>query len=309
MRAIFFGTPEFAVPSLEALNDIAEVVAVVCQPDRAVGRGLELTAPPVKKRALELGLAVHQPTKVRVPEFAEWLKSLNADVALVVAYGRILTKAVLESPRLGCVNVHGSILPKYRGAAPVQWSVIDGERETGVTFMKMDEGMDTGDMLTKHVIAIGEDDTSGDMAKRLSEVARDCVREDLPRFVKGELTPQKQDDSQATEARLLEKTDGNVPWTKGAELVQSHVRGMSPWPGAYTKRAGKTLKIHKVRVFEKSGKNEVPGKVLVADKSRVIVACGEGSVELVTIQPEGKKQLAATEVVSGRGLVEGDVLG
>ncbi len=308
MRALFFGTPEFAVPPLEALHEIVEIAAVVCQPDRAVGRGLELAAPAVKKRALELGLTVHQPTKVRTPDFAEWVRAQNADVALVVAYGRILPLAILQAPRLGCVNVHGSLLPKYRGAAPIQWSVINGEKETGVCLMQMDEGMDTGDMLTMHALEIGGEETSGELAKRLSELARKCVQEDLPRFLRGELPPIKQDHSQATEARLLEKSDGLIPWKKTAPLVHSHIRGMHPWPGAFTKRAGKTLKVHAARVFEKAGAFGEPGKVLAADKSRVIVACGDGSVELVTVQSEGKKPMKATDVVLGRGLAEGDLL-
>lgn len=185
MRAIFFGTPDIAVPSLEALREVAEVVAVVCQPDRPAGRGLELRAPPVKERALALGFEVVQPEKVKTPEFAAWVEARKADVALVIAYGRILPKAVLEGPRRGCMNLHASLLPRYRGAAPIQWAIVRGETETGVCLMQMDEGMDTGPVFTRRAIPIGRDETAGELGGRLGRLAAELVREDLPRAVAG----------------------------------------------------------------------------------------------------------------------------
>src|SRR6185312_2298719 len=186
-RAIFFGTPALSVPSLEALASIANVVGVVCQPDKPVGRGMKLAAPPVKERALAMGLPVVQPTKLRTGEFAQWVREQNADVALVIAYGRILPQDVLDAPRLGCVNVHASILPKYRGAAPIAWAIVRGETETGVTLMKMDAGMDTGDMLEIRKTPIGQDETAGELGVRLGELGATAVREGLPRYVRGEL--------------------------------------------------------------------------------------------------------------------------
>ena len=201
----FFGTPQFAVPCLEALVEIAEVIAVVCQPDRPQGRGLELTAPPVKKRALELGLNVVQPTKLRTGEFAQWLREQNVDVALVVAYGRILPKEVLEAPRLGCVNVHASLLPKLRGAAPITWAVVRGEPETGVTLMQMDEGMDTGAMLEQFATPITDEETAGELSERLSAIGALATRKGLPTYVAGGYTPISQDHAKATMAPMLEE--------------------------------------------------------------------------------------------------------
>jgi methionyl-tRNA formyltransferase len=308
-RALFFGTPAFSVPCLDALKSVAEVVGVVCQPDKPVGRGLTLTAPPVKVRAEELGLPVVQPTKLKTGEFADWVRAQNVDVALVVAYGRILPQAVLDGPRLGCVNVHASILPKYRGAAPITWAVVRGETETGVTLMKMDAGMDTGDMLEIFTTSIGENETAGELSERLSAIGATAVREGLPKFVAGRYVPQKQDDARMTLAPMLSKEDGRVDFTKPARAVHDHVRGMNPWPGAHTTLAGKLVKVLETRRGDLSRSGATPGDVLLADKSRVLVACGEGSVELVRVQLEGKKAMRATDWVLGRGVKEGDRFG
>lgn len=310
LRAVFMGTPQFAVPCLDALVEIADVVAVVCQPDKPQGRGLELHAPPVKERALALGLEVVQPTKLRTGEFASWLKDLNVDVALVVAYGRILPKDVLEAPRLGCVNVHASLLPKYRGAAPITWAVVRGEPETGITLMRMDEGMDTGAMLEKLTTEIGPDETAGDLSERLSAMGALAVRKGLPRYVAGEYTPIPQDDKSATLAPILKKEDGRIDFSKPARTIHDHVRGMSPWPGAFTTSRGKNLKVHATRVTDlPKGAQPTPGGVVFADKSRVVVACGERAIELTRVQLEGKKPVSAGDWFSGRGVAEGDVLG
>jgi methionyl-tRNA formyltransferase len=249
-RAVFMGTPQFAVPCLDALVEIAEVTAVVCQPDKPRGRGLELAPPPVKARALELGLDVHQPTKLKTGDFAAWLKEQNADVALVVAYGRILPKDVLAAPRLGCVNVHASLLPKYRGAAPITWAVVNGEPETGITLMQMDEGMDTGAMLEQFVTPIVPEETAGELSERLSALGALAVRKGLPKYVAGGYTPVTQDHAKATHASMLEKEMGRIDFAKPARAVHDHVRGMTPWPGAFTASRGKTLKVHATRVTD-----------------------------------------------------------
>jgi methionyl-tRNA formyltransferase len=307
MRALFFGTPELAVPSLDALAEVAEIVGVVCQPDKPSGRGMTLTPPPVKVRAQGRGLEVIQPTKLRTGDVADWMRARSADVALVVAYGRILPKDVLEAPRLGCVNVHASLLPKYRGAAPITWAVVDGEPETGVTLMQLDIGMDTGPMLAKYPLAIGADETAGELGVRLGLLGADVVRRELPRFVAGELTPEAQDDAQATLARMLTKDDGRVDFTKPARRVHDHVRGMSPWPGAFT-----TLREKKVKILATNVAAAAPpgraGEVVLADKAHLVVSCGEGAVELVTVQLEGKRAVRGVEWVMGRGVEEGDVL-
>ena len=218
-RAVFFGTPHFAVPCLDALAEIAEVAAVVCQPDRPQGRGLELQAPPVKVRATELGIVVHQPTKLRTGEFAAWLREQKADVALVVAYGRILPKDVLDAPRLNCVNVHASLLPRLRGAAPITWAVVRGEPETGITLMQMDEGMDTGAMLEQLKTPIDPEETAGELSERLAAMGALAVRKGLPKFVAGGYTPIAQDHAAHTVAPILKKEDGRIDWTKDARAV------------------------------------------------------------------------------------------
>jgi methionyl-tRNA formyltransferase len=313
-RAVFMGTPQFAVPCLDALVDIADVAAVVCQPDRPAGRGLELTPPPVKARALELGLTVEQPTKLRTGAFAEWLRNQQVDVALVVAYGRILPADVLEAPRLGCVNVHASLLPKYRGAAPITWAVVHGEAESGVTLMKMDEGMDTGDMLECFASPIDPDETAGELSERLSALGALAVRRGLPKYVAGSYLPEPQDHARATSAPILKKEDGRIAFDKPARAVHDHVRGMTPWPGAFTTRNGKTVKIHATRVCDvpepKAGEaRHAAGTVVFADKTRVLVACGDRGVELVRVQLEGRKAITSGEWFVGRGVESGDRLG
>jgi methionyl-tRNA formyltransferase len=309
MRALFFGSPAFAVPSLEALASIAQVVGVVCQPDKPAGRGLTLTPPAVKVRAGELELPVVQPTKLRTGEFSAWVREQVVDVALVVAYGRILPKDVLDGPRLGCVNVHASLLPKYRGAAPITWAVVHGESESGVTLMKLDEGMDTGPTFARVATPVGPDETAGELSDRLARLGANAVRRWLPLYVAGECTLEAQDHAAATTAPMLEKEQGRIDWTKSARGVHDHVRGMSPWPGAFTTARGRMLKVHATRVVDGTAPGAAPGKVVVADKSRVLVACGEGCVELARVQPDGKRAMTGAEWVNGRGVAEGDVLG
>jgi methionyl-tRNA formyltransferase len=316
-RAIFFGSPAFAVPSLEAAHGIAEIVGVVCQPDKPAGRGLAMTAPAVKVRATELGLPVVQPSKLKTGEFAEWVRAQRADVALVVAYGRILRRDVLDGPRLGCVNVHASLLPKYRGAAPIAWAVVHGEAETGVTLMKLDEGMDTGPTFARVATPIGPDETAGILGERMAQIGGDAVREWLPRFVAGDCVLQPQDGAGATMAPMLAKDNGRIDWSMNARSLHDRVRGMSPWPGAFTTARGRPVKVHATRVLMgETGEGSPPragsasGQIVLADKARVLVACGNGgTVELVTVQPEGKRPMRASEWVMGRAVAEGDMLG
>jgi methionyl-tRNA formyltransferase len=315
-RALFFGSPAFAVPSLDALHAIAEIAGVVCQPDKPAGRGLAMTAPAVKVRAGELGLPVVQPTKLRTGDFAAWARAQAVDVALVVAYGRILPKDVLSAPRLGCVNVHASLLPKYRGAAPIAWAIVRGEAETGVTLMQLDEGMDTGPTFARLAVPIGPEETAGELAERLAHVGARAVTEWLPRYVAGACVLEAQDDTRATLAPILAKNDGRIDWAKGAQGIHDHVRGMNPWPGAFTTARHKTLKVHATRVVDgavrilgESAHGARAGQVAVADASRVVVACGEGHVELARVQPEGKRAMPGGAWAMGRGVAEGDVLG
>ncbi len=309
MRALFFGSPAFAVPSLDALAAMADVAAVVCQPDKPAGRGLELAAPATKVRALALGLPVVQPTKLRTGEFAAWARDQKVDVAVVVAYGRILPKDVLDAPRLGCVNVHASLLPKYRGAAPIAWAVVHGEAETGVTLMKLDEGMDTGPTFAEVRTPIGPDETAGELSVRLAKIGAEAVTRWLPAYVNGACPLAAQDSSLATIAPMLTKEHGRIDWTKSAQVVHDQVRGMSPWPGAFTTARGRTLKVHATAVMQGARSGAAPGHVVLADKARVLVACGEGTIDLVTVQPEGRKAVRGAEWVMGRGVAEGDVLG
>jgi methionyl-tRNA formyltransferase len=300
------------VPSLSALAEVSDVVAVVCQPDRKVGRGLEMTAPPVKARALELGILVHQPTKLRTGEFAQWLRDRNADVALVIAYGRILPADVLAAPRLGCINVHASLLPKYRGAAPIVWAVVRGEKKTGVTLMQMDAGMDTGAMLEKFTTDIGEEETAGELGERLAVIGADAVRVGIPKVLANSYVAEVQDETGVTLAPILKKEDGAIDWGKPAQAVHDHVRGMSPWPGAFTKLRDKIIKVHSTRIAKEiapnPGKMAVPGTVVFADKSRVLVACGDAAIELSRVQLEGKRAVTAVEWHLGRGVATGDIL-
>jgi len=309
VRAIFFGTPAIAVPSLEALAAIAEIPFVVCQPDRPAGRGLEMRAPPVKEKALALGLRVEQPTKVRTPEFANLIASANADVALVIAYGRILTKAVLETPKHGCLNLHASLLPKYRGAAPITWSIVNGETETGISLMQMDEGMDTGPVFTKHVIKVRPDVTADELGLELGALASLVVRHDFERAVRGEIEATPQDHDAATMAPILDKEHGRIDWNKPASRVHDHIRGMTSWPGAFTTLTGKTFKVLAARVAVEDGVLGAAGEVIVADKRGVQVACASGSVSVLRAQMEGRKAVAAPDLVAGRILAKGFVLG
>ncbi len=305
-RAAFMGTPAFAVPCLEALLDVADVRLVVTQPDKPQGRGLLLAPPPVKVLAASRGLRVFQPPRVRDGALRVELAALELDFALVVAYGRILPEDVLSAPRLGCVNVHGSLLPRFRGAAPIQWAVVAGDRETGVCLMQMDAGMDTGPELSRRVVAIGENETAGELAERLAELSATLIREEVPRFARGELSPRAQPSEGATHARMLVKSDGALDFSQGAQAVHDRVRGLSPWPGAFTALGACRIKVHATRVVAREGVCGPAGTVLAADEAGIVVSCGQGSLCIQSLQAEGKKQMGAGLFLAGRPVHPGD---
>lgn len=263
---------------------------------------MKLAPPPVKQLALSLGLPVVQPLKVRTPEFAAELRAREADLAVVVAYGRILPVAVLTAPRLGCVNVHASLLPKYRGAAPIQWSIVCGETQTGVCLMQMDEGMDTGPVLARASLAIGPDETAGELSPRLSELGAGLIARELPRFWAGELEPVAQAHAEATLAPLLRKEDGELDFTAPARAVHDRARGLSPWPGAHSRLDGLRVKVHRTRLLETDPADAIPGSVLAAGADGIVVACGRGSVAITELQVEGGKRLSASAFLAGRPL-------
>ncbi|MGE0789378.1 MAG: methionyl-tRNA formyltransferase [Sandaracinaceae bacterium] len=309
MRAIFFGTPALAVPSLDALARIADVPCVICQPDRPAGRGMALRPPPVKQRALELGIEVMQPEKVRTPDFAASLRALRADVAVVIAYGRILPRGVLEAPARGCVNIHASLLPRWRGAGPIQWAIISGDARTGVSLMQMDEGMDTGPVIATRATDIDPDEDASALGARLSRMGAELLESELARYVAGEIAPTPQDETLACAAPLLEKEDGRLDFRAGAREVHARVRGVTPWPGAFTTDAGRVVKIHRTRVAEDGGTLGAPGEILRADADGIVVACGEGAIRVEELQLDSKKRLRAAPFLAGQGWSPGRRLG
>ena len=307
MKIIFLGTPDFAAASLEALIDSRhEIQAVVTQPDKPKGRKGELTPSPVKVIAKREGIKVYQPLKVRDEEFVKTLRAYNPDVMVVVAFGQIIPLSILKMPKYGCVNIHGSLLPKYRGAAPIQWAVLDGEKETGITTILMDEGIDTGDILLKKTIQIDADETSGSLFDKLMALGAKTILETLDELEKGNLTPTKQGESPTAYAKMLTKAMGLIDFTKSAKELDCFVRGMDPWPSAYTLLAGKTLKLWKVRVVEGDGK---AGSVIGIDKESFTIACGEGAIEVLEVQLEGKKRMSAGDFLKGSTLNIGQELG
>jgi methionyl-tRNA formyltransferase len=309
MRIVFMGTPEFSVPSLEALlRSDDHVVGVVSQPDRPKGRGQQLVAPPVKLVAEGAGIPVLQPLKIRTSEFLQALSSWQPDLIAVAAYGRILHTPILSLPSKGCVNVHGSLLPKYRGAAPIQWAVINGETETGITTMLMDEGMDTGPMLLQERLEIMPDDTAGTLAPRLAELGGRLLVETIAHLKAGTLTPKRQDDTQATLAPLLKKEDGLINWTMSAESLANRVRGLSPWPGAYTFFGEERWNVWRV-VPGKSAGTDKPGTIVAVDKQSILVATGEGLLDLQEIQTANSKRMPVSQFLTGHKVTAGIRLG
>lgn len=309
MRIAFMGTPDFSVECLKALvNSKHEIVGVFCQPDKPVGRKQELKMPDVKIEALKHDLPIFQPTTLRNGKGVEILEKIKPELIIVVAYGKILPLDFLKFPKYGCINIHASILPKYRGASPIHHCVLNGDTETGVTSMLMDEGVDTGNILLVKKIPIGINDTTLEMFEKLSVLGAEVLTETIEALENGELNPIKQDESKATHAGLLSKDEGLIDWSKSAFEVHNKIRGLYSWPGAFTKLNGKTLKIQKSVLSDKKG-NNIPGEVVFVD-GKLIVSCGDNNcVELKEIQLEGKKRMEAAAFLNGRKLSKGTVLG
>lgn len=305
MRIVFMGTPEFAVPCLQKLIDLGhEVTGVFTQPDKPQGRKMVLTPPPVKQLALENGLTVYQPEKMRDGTALEMMKEANPDLAIVVAYGKILPKEILEFPKYGCINIHASLLPKLRGAAPIQWSVINGCDKTGVTAMQMDEGLDTGDMLIKGEVAIGENDTAGEMHDKLSVLGAEILEKTIDALLRNELKPVKQNHDEFTYAPMLSKELSPIDWNCSAQEIHNKIRGLSPWPSANAKLNGKTVKIHKSIIVD--GKGKSAGEIVESGK-RLVVSCGDlNCIEILTLQAEGKKAMSASDFLRGNPVEVGE---
>ncbi len=309
MRIVFMGTPDFAVPSLEALlKSDDEVVGIVTQPDRPKGRGQELAPSPVKLVALREKIPILQPTKMKDPEFLAVLTSWKPDLIAVTAFGRILPPVVLNLPPKGCVNVHGSILPKYRGAGPIQWAIINGETETGITTMLMDEGMDTGAMLLQERIPIAPDDTAGSLAPKLAELGGRLLVETIARLKAGTIAPIVQDHSQATMAPLLKKEDGLIDWTLPAKAIANRIRGLTPWPGAYTFSGAERWTISKAAASTGKAAGQ-PGRIVGVTKDAIQVATGDGLLAITEIQPANSRRMTVTQYLTGHPIQAGSQLG
>lgn len=310
MRIVFMGTPEFSVPSLNALiRSSHTVVGVVTQPDRPKGRGQELSASPIKQLALEHKIPILQPLKMKDPAFLEALAAWKPDLIAVTAFGRILPKVVLDLPSKGCINVHASLLPKYRGAGPIQWAIIKGERETGITTMLMDEGMDTGAMLLQDKISLEPDDTAGTLSVKLAEIGGRLLITTMEQWEKGSLTPTPQDHGRATMAPLLKKEDGLLDWTQSAADLANRVRGLTPWPGAYTFASEERWAIWRAAATEQHAGGATPGTVHSTTKDALLVATGKGLLAITELQPANSRKMTAAQYLAGHPLRTGLVLG
>lgn len=305
MRIVFMGTPDFAVPCLQRLIDDGQsVVGVFTQPDKPKGRGYTLTPPPVKELALSAGIPVYQPTKLRDGTALALLRELAPELIVVVAYGRILPKDLLDCPPLGCINIHGSLLPKYRGAAPIQWTVLNGDKTGGVTSMYMAEGMDTGDLLLTVETPVGENETSGELYQRLAPMGANCLSATLHHIETDTAIATPQNETLATVAPMLTKAMGQLDLSMDAQRLHNLIRGLNPWPSAaITTPEGKLLKLHRSVICEGSGR---AGELL--DSKRLIVACGTGALELTEVQPEGKGRMTGGDYMRGAHLQKGDIL-
>ena len=306
MRIVFMGTPDFAAAILQKLIDSGRnVVGVFSQPDKPVGRKQIITPTATKVIAMEHNIPVFQPAKLRDGEALKIMQELKPDLTVVAAYGKILPKDILDVPPLGNVNVHGSLLPKYRGSAPIQWSVINGDKVTGITTMYMAEGMDTGDMIMKFELPIGEDETAGELFDRMAELGAESIEKTLELFDKGEVKGEPQNEEEATYAPMLKKEMGEIDFGKTAEEIHNLVRGLNPWPMAYTFFDGKSIKVHEAK--EAEGFSGEEGTLL--DEKRFIVGTKNGAVELITVQPEGKNKMSGADFIRGRRLEKGAKFG
>lgn len=293
MKIVFMGTPDFSVGALEALIAAGhEVTAVVTQPDKAKGRSGQMQFPPVKECALKYNIPVFQPVKIKTSEAVETLKTYEADAFVVAAFGQILSKEILTMPRFGCINIHASLLPKYRGSSPINWCIINGEKETGVTIMQMDEGVDTGDILSTVKVAIADDETAESLFEKLSKAGAKLLVDTLPRLERGEITPIKQNDAESSHTKMMSKSLGKIDWRKSAAEIERFVRGLNSWPSAYTYMNGKSVKLWRCEVADREfeGK-EKAGEILNVTKDAVEVACGKGVLRILELQLEGKKRM------------------
>jgi methionyl-tRNA formyltransferase len=312
MRLIFLGTPAFAVPTLDGIVAAGHtVLAVVTQPDRPRGRGQLAAPPPVKQAAMRLGLTVYQPERVRRPESVEYLRAIPVDAMVVVGYGQIIPQSIIDMAPLGIINVHGSLLPKYRGAGPIQWAILNGETNTGVTTMRIDAGLDTGDMLLKASTGIGTDETAVELGQRLAAMGADLLVDTLAGLEAGRIAAEKQDNAQASYAPLLKKEDGRIDWSRDALAIHNQVRGLQPWPGASTTFRGQALHIWRSRVRSFAASTAAASGIsgTLASIKPPVVRCGTGALELVEVQLEGRKRIPAADFANGQRLTENESLG
>ena len=311
IRIVYMGTPDFAVPAFIALCDAGfDMRYAVTQPDRPKGRSGKPVFPPVKEEAVKRGIEVLQPEKASDPAFMELLRQAEPDIIVVAAYGKILKKELLDIPRYGCINIHASLLPKYRGAAPIQWSIINGEKETGVTTMMMDEGLDTGDMLLKYKVEIGPEETADELSDKLASAGGGLILETIDRLLKGDLKREKQDNEKTgMYARMLKKTDGELDFSLTAEELDRRIRGLYSWPCAYTHINGKILKILKAHAVEGGDGPEPYGTVTGVTKKTITVRCGSGELTIDRVQPEGKKPMDTAAYLAGSRIAAGTVMG
>lgn len=309
MKIVFMGTPEFAVPCLQKIIDEGhEVSAVVTQPDKPKGRGKKLAMPPVKELALKYEIDVYQPVKAREESFVEKLKEINPELIVVVAFGQILPKSILDIPKFGCVNVHASLLPKYRGAAPLNWVIINGEEKTGVTTMYMDVGLDTGDMILKSEIPLDDEITAGELHDKMMVQGAEVLKDTIDLISKGEAPREKQNDEETCYSPIMDKSLGNIDWSKSATDIHNLIRGVNPWPSAYTTYDKQTMKIWKTKVLDKLSE-KTPGTILSVDKNGIEVSTGDKVLQISEIQMSGKKRMIVSEYIKGNDISTGIVLG
>ena len=309
MKIVFMGTPEFAVPCLQKIIDEGhEVLAVVTQPDKPKGRGKKLAMPPVKELALKYNIDVYQPVKAREESFVEKLKEINPELIVVVAFGQILPKSILDIPKFGCVNVHASLLPKYRGAAPLNWVIINGEEKTGVTTMYMDVGLDTGDMILKSEIPLDDEITAGELHDKMMVQGAEVLKDTIDLISKGEAPREKQNDEETCYSPIMDKSLGNIDWSKSATDIHNLIRGVNPWPSAYTTYDKQTMKIWKTKVLDKWSE-KTPGTILSVDKNGIEVSTGDKVLQISEIQMSGKKRMIVSEYIKGNDISTGIVLG
>lgn len=309
MKIVFMGTPDFSVGALDALVEAGhEIIAVVTQPDKPKGRSGQMQFPPVKECALRHGLTVLQPVKIKTPEWVDKLRELKADVFVVAAFGQILSKEILDMPKYGCVNIHASLLPKYRGAAPINWAIINGEKETGVTIMQMNEGVDTGDMLSHVVVPIAPKETAESLFDKLAKAGAELIVETLPKLEAGEIIPVPQDESQSSHVKMMNKSLGKIDWNQDAVVIERLVRGLNSWPSAYTYYQGKGVKLWNCEVVE-AAVRAVPGTIIAVAKDSFDVATGNGALRVLELQLEGKKRMDTKSFLLGNQWKTGMQLG